>query len=207
MKNKKFFLLIIILCVATAISLTATLILLNNKTKPVDVSDKYPPVMTDPEAEPVEEETTQPPLENPEGGGAVSLTYSGQAVAPKGDGVADIMFENPAKSNQDVIIQLQITDKELIEKIGKTGRTMADKAKIEDAEDYDSKDYRMVVGESGLISPGYKLESIQLNALPDGTVLPKGIYNAIYYISPYDKETNERAMVNVQIPIMLVIEK
>jgi hypothetical protein len=155
---------------------------------------------------PIDEgDKSQPPLENPEGGGAVSLTYSKQASAPKGDGVASILFQNPARSNQSIVIQLHITDKVLIETLGKTGRTAADKAKIEDAKDYDSEKSRMIIAESGLLAPGYKLSELQLKALPDGTVLPKGNYNAVYYILAYDKDTNERAVVNMQIPITLSI--
>ena len=64
---------------------------------------------------------------------------------------------------------------------------------------------RMFRSESGLLAPGYKLSKLQLKALPDGTVLPKGSYNAVYYILAYDKDTNERAIVNMQIPITLTI--
>lgn len=206
MKNKKVLILIIALCLITITSTTVTVVLLTNDAKPVDNTDIYPPVTKDPGAEPIGEgSTTQPPLENPEGGGAVSLTYSKQASAPKGDGIASILFQNPAKSNQSIVIQLHITDKTLIEKLGKTGRTAADKAKIEDAEGYDSEKSRMIIAESGLLAPGYKLSELRLKALPDGTVLPAGSYSAVYYILAYDKDTNERAIVNMQIPITLAI--
>ena len=206
MKNKKVLILIIALCLITFTSTTVTVVLLTKDAKPVDNTDIYPPVTKDPGADPIGEgSTTQPPLENPEGGGAVSLTYSKQASAPKGDGIASILFQNPAKSNQSIVIQLHIADKTLIEKFGKTGRTAADKARIEDAKDYDSEKSRMIIAESGLLAPGYKLSKLQLKALPDGTVLPKGSYNAVYYILAYDKDTNERAIVNMQIPITLTI--
>ena len=89
--------------------------------------------------------------------------------------------------------------------MGKTGRTDKEKAKIEGAEDYDSEKNRMIIAESGLIPPGHKLTTLELKALPDGTVLPKGAYNAVFYILAYDKDTNERAVVNMQIPITLTI--
>lgn len=63
----------------------------------------------------------------------------------------------------------------------------------------------MIIAESGLIPPGHKLTTLELKALPDGTVLPKGNYNAVFYILAYDKDTNERAVVNMQIPISLTI--
>ena len=205
-KSKKIFILILLLCLITVASTTVTVILLMNNAKQADNQNTYPPVSQDPGALPIDEgNESQPPLENPKGGGAVSLTYSKQASAPKGDGVASILFQNPAKSNQSIVIQLHITDKVLIEKLGRTGRTAADKAKIEEAEDYDSEKSRMIIAESGLLTPGYKLSELKLKALPDGTVLPKGNYNAVYYILAYNKDTNERAVVNMQIPITLTI--
>ncbi|MDD4414369.1 MAG: hypothetical protein PHR14_07475 [Oscillospiraceae bacterium] len=206
-KNKKILILIILLILIFFTSITVTVVLLVNNSKPVVNTDLYPPVSEDPDAVPVEEgDTTRPALENPKGGGAVSLTYSKQASASKGDGIADILFQNPAKSNQSIVIQLQITDMVLIEKLGKTGRAADDKAKIEDADDYDIEKSRMIIAESGLLKPGYKLSTLQLKALPDGTVLPKGNYNAFYYILAYDKGSHERAIVNMQIPITLTID-
>jgi hypothetical protein len=197
---------IIVLCFITFSStvVTATLLIKNSMQK--DKGNVYPVVSQDPDAEPIEEEgSSEEPLTNPDGGGAVSLIYSNQATASEGDGIATILFQNPSKSNQSIVIQLQITDKELIEKLGKTGRTDKEKAKIEGAEDYDSEKNRMIIAESGLIPPGHKLTTLELKALPDGTVLPKGNYNAVFYILAYDKDTNERAVVNMQIPISLTI--
>lgn len=204
--DKKLMIIIIVLCFITFSStvVTATLLIKNSMQK--DKGNVYPVVSQDPDAEPIEEEgSSEEPLTNPDGGGAVSLIYSNQATASEGDGIATILFQNPAKSNQSIVIQLQITDKELIEKLGKTGRTDKEKAKIEGAEDYDSEKNRMIIAESGLIPPGHKLTTLELKALPDGTVLPKGNYNAVFYILAYDKDTNERAVVNMQIPISLTI--
>ena len=204
--DKKLMIIIIVLCFITFSStvVTATLLIKNSMQK--DKGNVYPVVSQDPDAEPIEEEgSSEEPLTNPDGGGAVSLIYSNQATASEGDGIATILFQNPSKSNQSIVIQLQITDKELIEKLGKTGRTDKEKAKIEGAEDYDSEKNRRIIAESGLIPPGHKLTTLELKALPDGTVLPKGNYNAVFYILAYDKDTNERAVVNMQIPISLTI--
>lgn len=207
MKEKQFLFIIIPLGVITAASVVTTVFLLLNNANPANNPDKYPPVSTDPGVELIDGgNTSQPTLSNPEGGGAVSLTYSKEATALKGDGIADILFQNQAKSNQSIVVQLQITDKELIGKIGKTGRLDADKSKIEEAEGYDSEVSRIIIAESGLLAPGYKLSKLPLKALPDGTVLPAGNYNAFYYILAYDKKTNERAVVNMQIPITLKIQ-
>ncbi|MGI5850255.1 MAG: hypothetical protein ACOX8Q_09385 [Christensenellales bacterium] len=204
-RKRKILILIILLLIAIA-SATVIVVLTADNSEPAGNPNIYTPVPEDRGAAPINrEDITQPPLESPKGGGAVSLTYSKKASAPKGDGTARIMFQNPAKSNKSIVVQLQIADKVLLEKLGKTGRIAADKAKIDDVQDYDSEKNRMTIAESGLLAPGYKLSELQLKALPDGTVLPEGSYNAVYYILTYDKDTNERATVNIQIPITLTI--
>ncbi|MFA5561430.1 MAG: hypothetical protein WDA00_02165 [Eubacteriales bacterium] len=206
-EQDKKLILTILLCVVILASATVTIVLLVKKSHRPDDQDLYPTLSLEPNAELIDEGgSTQAPLTNPEGGGAVGLTYSNQATAPRGDGVASILFRNPAKSNQGIIIQLQITDRELIDKLGKTGRTAEEKALIEDAEGYDSETSRMMIAESGLLEPGYQLATLSLQALPDGTVLPAGTYQAVFYILAYDKTTHERAIVNIQLPIVLTIE-
>ena len=46
----------------------------------------------------------------PEGGGAVSLTYSKEVSISLADKTASLVFANPTKSNQDIVIQLMIND-------------------------------------------------------------------------------------------------
>lgn len=204
---KKF--LIVLLCLITVVSLGVTLYLVfreDSSPEPAGGSNVvYPPISRDPNAESIGTETSVPPLSNPSGGGAVSLSYSTTLTAPAGDGTARMMFQNPPQSNQSIVVQLHITDEELINKIGKTGRTESERQKVETASGYDPKTSRMIVAESGLLAPGFKLTKLKLNALPDGTVLPAGTYHAVYYILAYDKVTNERAIVNMQIPVTLTI--
>ena len=49
-------------------------------------------------------------MENPEGGGAVSLTYSNEVTIDISDKAASLYFANPGKSNQDMVIQIVIQD-------------------------------------------------------------------------------------------------
>jgi len=49
-------------------------------------------------------------MENPEGGGAVSLTYSNKVTIDLSDKAAALYFANPGKSNQDMVIQIAIQD-------------------------------------------------------------------------------------------------
>ena len=49
-------------------------------------------------------------MKNPEGGGAVSLTYSNEVTIDLSDKAASLYFANPGKSNQDMVIQISIQD-------------------------------------------------------------------------------------------------
>ena len=49
-------------------------------------------------------------LEQPEGGGSVSLTYSGEVTVDLSDRAASLYFANPGKSNLDMILQIVVQD-------------------------------------------------------------------------------------------------
>lgn len=49
-------------------------------------------------------------MESPEGGGSVSLTYSENVTISLKDEKAQLLFANPGKSNQDMVIQILIED-------------------------------------------------------------------------------------------------
>lgn len=49
-------------------------------------------------------------LESPQGGGAVSLTYANQVGVDLGSGEISLLFANPRKSNQDMVLQIVIQD-------------------------------------------------------------------------------------------------
>lgn len=202
MKFNKKNLLILLLILLTAAAITTTIVVLTSRDSvPVGT---YPPVSEDVNKQPLPD-TSDAPLSNPEGGGAVSLTYSKTVTAETGNSAAAMLFGNPGKSNQSIVVEMQITDEVLLKKLGKTGRTAEDVKKIEQAADYDSASSRMTIAQSGLIKPGFQIQTMQLKALPDGTVLPAGEYSAVYYILAYNADTNERAIVNTQIPITITV--
>ena len=58
-----------------------------------------------------------------------------------------------------------------------------------------------VVYTSGLIGPGMGVDVVTLSALPDGSKLPKGHYTLTVQFDFYDMETNECAAVNTTAPI------
>lgn len=50
-----------------------------------------------------------------EGGGSVSLTYSNQVSIDLSDGTASLMFANPGKSNQNMVVQIVIQNEVIVQ--------------------------------------------------------------------------------------------
>ena len=68
-------------------------------------SDDFAPKL-DSTAEQMED--TGEKMDAPEGGGAVSLTYSTAVTISMKDRTAQILFENPSKSTKDTVLQLTV---------------------------------------------------------------------------------------------------
>lgn len=49
------------------------------------------------------------------GGGSVSLTYSNQVSIDLSDGIASLMFGNPGRSNQNMVVQIVIQDAVIVQ--------------------------------------------------------------------------------------------
>ena len=78
----------------------------NNK---VILAPDYAPQNKEENAETIPDDTGDK-MENPQGGGAVSLTYSNEVTIDLSDKAAALYFANPGKSNQDMVIQIAIQD-------------------------------------------------------------------------------------------------
>ena len=103
-------LLIIITLAAVAVTVWA-LYFRNPKTV---LAPDYAPQQTEENAESIENDDSEK-LEQPEGGGSVSLTYSTEVTIHLGERQASLLFANPGKSNQDMIVQLVIQDTVVIQ--------------------------------------------------------------------------------------------
>lgn len=121
------------------------------------------------------------------------------------DKLGTINFKNPADATQSIVLELFISDAELKQKIGKTGRKVAEQNNLE-KQNYDPTKAKVSVGKSGCIPPGYNLGEVQLSSLPDGTELPGGIYKATVDLTLYNSSTNERSMVNSQLNITILVK-
>ena len=78
---------------------------------------RAPDVVLTPDYAPKETEVNQIPIggdddkmEVEDGGGAVSLTYSSYVTIDLSDKLAVLMFANPGKSTQDMVVQIMIQD-------------------------------------------------------------------------------------------------
>ncbi len=103
-KKRRWLLLLLLLLLLLFLGI-GTWALLREKTPPPD----YPKQEVDGNAEPIGDgDATK--LETPEGGGAVSLTYSKEVSISLFEKKASLMFGNPTRSTQNVTLQLVIGD-------------------------------------------------------------------------------------------------
>lgn len=114
-KANKSTIIIAILAVITVAALCVTMWALFLREPSAGDDDKvilnpdYAPQKQEQNAETIPDDTGEK-MENPEGGGAVSLTYSNEVTIDLSDKAAAIYFANPGKSNQDMVIQIAIQD-------------------------------------------------------------------------------------------------
>lgn len=97
-------LLLLLLLIAIGVTLWA-LFFRNSKTLTPD----YAPRKEDKHAQ-VLDEPKEDKLEQSEGGGAVSLTYTTYVTIDLSEQQATLYFANPGKSNQDIVLQLVVQD-------------------------------------------------------------------------------------------------
>ena len=112
-KLNKTTILIAIIAVITVAALCVTMWALflrePDDSNKVILAPDYAPQNKEENAETIPDDTSDK-MENPEGGGAVSLTYSNEVTIDLSVKAAAIYFANPGKSNQDMVIQIAIQD-------------------------------------------------------------------------------------------------
>ena len=121
-------------------------------------------------------------------------------------GLCNFQFKNPGNSNHNIVVQLQFTDAQAVRVMGSTGRTEAQQLELEANAAYDPETYRCILAESGAIRPGYELSDLRLVKQPNGAVIPPGSYNAVVYLVFYDIATNNRAMLESQLPVVITVQ-
>mgnify|MGYP004733435265 FL=1 len=170
-ENKKNRLLIFLLLLITiaAVGLSVWAIWFRDSA-PVLAPD-YAPRQIEENAEPIGDDGDEK-LSQPEGGGAVGLTYAKEVGISLSDKSAALLFANPTKSNQDMVLQLVIDD--------------------------------VVILQSGRLEPGNRVSTL---SLLDGAEkrLTAGGYDGKFVVLYYDRTSGEKAMINTEIPVTVMV--
>lgn len=74
----------------------------------------YAPQEEEPNAEAIPDDTYEK-LDNPEGGSSVSLTYSRDVSISLSEETASLLFANPGKSNQVMVLQIVVQDEVIVQ--------------------------------------------------------------------------------------------
>lgn len=106
-KKKRLLILLLLLITITAVGVSIWAIWFRDSA-PVLAPD-YAPQQLEEKAEPIGDDGDEK-LSQPEGGGAVGLTYAKEISISLSDKSATLLFANPTKSNQDMVLQLVIDD-------------------------------------------------------------------------------------------------
>lgn len=113
-KKSKPNLLIPILLIITVIAICVTVWALFFRDSGPALAPDYAPQEEEQNAETIPNDTGEK-MENPEGGGSVSLTYSREVAIDLSDETATLLFANPGKSNQDMVLQIVIQDTVIVQ--------------------------------------------------------------------------------------------
>lgn len=106
-KKKRLLILLLLLITIAAVGVNVWAIWFRDSA-PVLAPD-YAPRQIEENAEPIGDDGDEK-LSQPEGGGAVGLTYAKEVGISLSDKSATLLFANPTKSNQDMVLQLVIDD-------------------------------------------------------------------------------------------------
>ena len=107
-------LLIYILMLITVAAVSVTVWALFFRTPNVTLAPDYAPVATESHAQPIPNDKGERPDAEP-GSGSVSLTYSNEVDIDLSSGKVDLLFANPGRSNQDMVLQIVIQGRVLLQ--------------------------------------------------------------------------------------------
>ena len=167
------------------------------------VRSTFAPVPYDEYQVPIPDEEISPNTD----GNFVSFQFEQSIDVNLSTGLCKFGFKNPGNSNHNIVVQLQFTDAQAVRVMGSTGRTAEAQKKLEEDPDYDPETNRTIIAESGAIRPGYQLEDLQLVKQPNGDTVPEGEYNAMVYLVFYEIDTNNRAMLESQLPVEISVHE
>lgn len=108
-KKKRLLILLLLLLLITIIAVGVSVWAIWLRDSAPVLAPDYAPQQIEENAEPIGDDGDEK-LSQPEGGGAVGLTYAKEVGISLSDKSATLLFANPTKSNQDMVLQLVIDD-------------------------------------------------------------------------------------------------
>ncbi len=108
-KDKRLLLLLLLLLLITIIAVSVSIWAICFREKTPVLSPDYAPKETEKNAEPIGDDGDKK-LDQPKGGGAVNITYAKEVSISLSGKNARLLFANPTKSNQDMVLQLVIDE-------------------------------------------------------------------------------------------------
>lgn len=113
-KNSNENLLIPVLLIITAIAICITVWALFFRDSGLVLAPDYAPKEEEQHAEAIPDDNSEK-MDQPDGGGSVSLTYAREVTIDLSDGTASLYFANPGKSNQDIVLQIIVQDEVIVQ--------------------------------------------------------------------------------------------
>lgn len=113
--KRKQLLIILFLLLLLIITTSITVWALFFRNVTYDHAPDYAPQQTEENAEPIDNDYDGEKLQQQQGGGAVSLTYSKEVTIDLSEKVAKLMFANPNKSNQNMVVQIVVQNKVVVQ--------------------------------------------------------------------------------------------
>lgn len=112
-----------------------------------------------------------------------------------------VNVKNPAGSTVNVQYMLRISVAELERQTGRTGYTQEQMAELTADPEYDPETSYLVLSQTKGIAPGTMVEAMTLGALPDGSTIAAGDYQAEMVMAAYDVQTGKRSMVGAVVKV------
>lgn len=111
-KKSKILIVFLVLITVCCIGITVWAVFFRNTEKVL--SPDRAPQKTEENAEKIENDNTEK-MKAEEGGGAVSITYSNEVTIDLDHKKASLLFANPSKSTQNMVVQIVIDDTEIVQ--------------------------------------------------------------------------------------------
>lgn len=113
-KRNNYKLVILLLLLITVIALCITIWVLFFREPDVILTPDYAPQQEEQNAEEIPGDDDEK-MESPQGGGSVSLNFTKEVTIALGEKTVNLYAANPSKSNQDIVVQVVIQDKVIVQ--------------------------------------------------------------------------------------------